>query len=151
MYRISKAFAFSASHRLGHLPDGHPCARLHGHNYAVEVDLESALLNGDSFVRDYGELRALQDFIDNTLDHRHLCGVIDTEAGPIFICANTPQQVVEIEARQLVVDKGAANVLQPATAENIARALFFLCRMRWPETTAVRVAETPKTVAEFRL
>lgn len=72
MYRITKQFSFSASHRLDHLPEDHPCFRLHGHNYVVEVVLESAELNGDGFVRDYGELEPLKHFIDERLDHRHL-------------------------------------------------------------------------------
>ena len=37
MYTIAKRFAFSASHIIGGLPDKHPCSRLHGHNYEVEV------------------------------------------------------------------------------------------------------------------
>jgi 6-pyruvoyltetrahydropterin/6-carboxytetrahydropterin synthase len=76
MYRITKQFSFSASHRLDHLPDDHPCARLHGHNYVVEVVLESAELNADGFVRDYGELKPLKSFIDDSLDHRHLDDVM---------------------------------------------------------------------------
>lgn len=35
MFRITKEYHFSASHRLAHLPDDHQCARLHGHNYVV--------------------------------------------------------------------------------------------------------------------
>jgi P-type Ca2+ transporter type 2C len=41
MYTIAKRFAFSASHVIGGLPADHPCARLHGHNYEVEVVLQS--------------------------------------------------------------------------------------------------------------
>lgn len=76
MYRITKQFSFSASHRLDHLPEEHPCSRLHGHNYVVEVVLESRELNPDGFVRDYGELDPLKSFIDEHLDHRHLENVL---------------------------------------------------------------------------
>ena len=72
MYRISKEFHFSASHQLDHLPDGHQCARLHGHNYIVRVTLASESLNEDGFVIDYGELEPVKRFIDEKLDHRHL-------------------------------------------------------------------------------
>lgn len=72
MYRITKQFSFSASHRLAHLPQEHPCSRLHGHNYVVEVVLESRELNSEGFVRDYGELDPLKRFVDERLDHRHL-------------------------------------------------------------------------------
>ncbi|HWL58941.1 MAG TPA: 6-carboxytetrahydropterin synthase QueD [Paracoccus sp. (in: a-proteobacteria)] len=77
MYRISKEFHFSASHRLAHLPADHQCARLHGHNYVVVVELASARLNSDGFVRDYHELGALKTYIDGTFDHRHLNDVLD--------------------------------------------------------------------------
>jgi 6-pyruvoyltetrahydropterin/6-carboxytetrahydropterin synthase len=72
MYRIAKNFHFSASHILPRLPKDHPCARLHGHNYAVEVELQSATLNQYGFVRDYRELSALKKYIDENIDHRHL-------------------------------------------------------------------------------
>jgi 6-pyruvoyltetrahydropterin/6-carboxytetrahydropterin synthase len=32
----------------------------------------------------------------------------------------------------------------------MARYFYNWCRQRWPETSAVRVKETPKTCAEFR-
>jgi 6-pyruvoyltetrahydropterin/6-carboxytetrahydropterin synthase len=142
---------FSASHRLTHLAEGHPCARLHGHNYLVEVELESALLNGDSFIRDYNELKPFQQWIDTTLDHRHICGIVDGDVAPQFILANTPAEVMAVEQEQLtVVREGGLSTMQPATAENIARALLRICRLHWPEAVAVRVSETPKTWAEYR-
>lgn len=116
MYRISKEFHFSASHRLTHLPADHQCARLHGHNYVVEVELASATLNADGFVRDYHELAALKMHLDERFDHRHLNDVLDL----------------------------------PPTAENLARHLYDWCRARWPEVSAVRISETPRTWAEYR-
>lgn len=76
MYQISKRFEFSASHVIGGLPDDHPCSRLHGHNYVVEVVLEGAELDSVGFIRDYRELSALKSFIDETVDHRHLNDVM---------------------------------------------------------------------------
>jgi 6-pyruvoyltetrahydropterin/6-carboxytetrahydropterin synthase len=76
MYTIAKRFAFSASHTIGGLPDKHPCARLHGHNYEVEVVLQSATLDTAGFVRDFNELSELKAFIDETIDHRHLNDVL---------------------------------------------------------------------------
>ena len=43
MYIISKEYHFSASHQLHDLPEDHPCHRLHGHNYVVEVDRFKAI------------------------------------------------------------------------------------------------------------
>jgi 6-pyruvoyltetrahydropterin/6-carboxytetrahydropterin synthase len=76
MYTIAKRFAFSASHVIGGLPPNHPCARLHGHNYEVEVILQSPTLDAVGFVRDFHELSALRDFINATLDHTHLNDVL---------------------------------------------------------------------------
>ena len=72
MFRISKKFSFSASHVLEHLPEEHPCARLHGHNYVVTVHLKSETLDECGFVKDYHALKPVRQFIDVTLDHRHL-------------------------------------------------------------------------------
>ena len=72
MFTILKQFQFSASHQLSGLSEDHPCSRLHGHNYVVEVELKSAELNSVGFVRDYRDLDLLKQYIDNTLDHRHL-------------------------------------------------------------------------------
>ena len=76
MHRIGKRFGFSASHFIGGLPADHPCARLHGHNYEVEVVLQAPALDAVGFVRDFHELSALKDFINATLDHRHLNDVL---------------------------------------------------------------------------
>jgi len=72
MYKIRKSFSFSASHVLDHLPDDHPCARMHGHNYVVTVHLKSETLDEYGFVKDYQTLKTVRQFIDETLDHRHL-------------------------------------------------------------------------------
>ena len=77
MYIITKQFHFSASHQLYNLPDGHACSKLHGHNYIVEVELQSEELDERGFVIDYGELKPLADYINNALDHRHLNEVLD--------------------------------------------------------------------------
>ena len=76
MYTITKEFHFSASHQLDHLPDGHQCARLHGHNYIVKIEL-SGELDDRGFVFDYGDLAPLKTMIDKQLDHRHLNDVLN--------------------------------------------------------------------------
>jgi len=75
-YSVSKDFNFSASHQLFGLAEGHPCSRLHGHNYIVKVVLESAELEEPGFVQDYKALDVIKRWIDETLDHQHLNKVI---------------------------------------------------------------------------
>lgn len=78
MFHITKDFQFSASHRLAHLPPDHQCARLHGHNYTVQLELSapSDELTPAGFVRDYGDLSDFKKWVDAELDHRHLNEVV---------------------------------------------------------------------------
>ncbi|MER9274448.1 MULTISPECIES: 6-carboxytetrahydropterin synthase QueD [unclassified Mesorhizobium] len=79
MFRITKEFHFSASHQLTSLPPDHQCARLHGHNYIVEVELSASGLNDNGFVRDYHDLAPFKRYIDESFDHRHLNDVLGHE------------------------------------------------------------------------
>jgi 6-pyruvoyltetrahydropterin/6-carboxytetrahydropterin synthase len=72
MYTITKEFMFSASHQLNGLEKNHPCGRVHGHNYVVKVELTNSTVESKGMVQDYGELKPIKDWIDKTLDHRHL-------------------------------------------------------------------------------
>ena len=77
MYRIAKCFDFAASHSLD-LPGGHPCSRLHGHNYSVEIILHAEELDGQGMVLDYGALSPFREVV-NGLDHQHLNDVLSIE------------------------------------------------------------------------
>ncbi len=76
MYTISKQFHFSASHIIEGLPDGHPCGRLHGHNYIAEIVLAAESLIPIGFVVDYNALSPFKDIIEKELDHRHLNNIL---------------------------------------------------------------------------
>lgn len=129
MYTISKVFSACCSHVLTRVPPGHPCGRLHGHNYEFEFVLEAPSLDERGFVIDYRDMDSAKRFIDERLDHRHL-----NEALPLAL-------------------RNPAGNLEP-TAENIAFALFMEFSLNEPEwgryLVAVRVRETPKTCAEYR-
>ncbi len=75
---ITKEFHFSASHVLSRLPSWHRCARMHGHNYVVVLELAARRdqLTEAGFVRDYGDLDAFKQWLDDTVDHRHLNDVL---------------------------------------------------------------------------
>jgi 6-pyruvoyltetrahydropterin/6-carboxytetrahydropterin synthase len=59
------------------MPEGHQCKRLHGHSYVAELILSSPVLDDNGFVIDYGDLKPFKDYIDQTLDHRHLNDIIE--------------------------------------------------------------------------
>jgi 6-pyruvoyltetrahydropterin/6-carboxytetrahydropterin synthase len=77
MYKITKQFSFEASHQLSGLPEGHKCARLHGHSYQVVVELCADTLDDRGFVLDYGDLDPIKDYIAVALDHQHLNNIIE--------------------------------------------------------------------------
>jgi 6-pyruvoyltetrahydropterin/6-carboxytetrahydropterin synthase len=68
---ITKDFTISISHQLNGLPEGHQCARLHGHNVIVRVELTGPV-NDVGMVLDYGELSVFGKFLEESFDHRHL-------------------------------------------------------------------------------
>lgn len=72
MYEISKDFEFAAAHRLPGLGAGHPCSRMHGHNYTVRVTLGSPNLDEHGMVLDYRELDVVKEYLDDHLDHSSL-------------------------------------------------------------------------------
>lgn len=79
MFRILKQFKFEAAHRLTKVPEGHKCSQLHGHSYTVQVILESDVLDDRGFVRDYGELSVIKEFLNNNFDHKYLNEVMPYE------------------------------------------------------------------------
>jgi 6-pyruvoyltetrahydropterin/6-carboxytetrahydropterin synthase len=127
MYTISKEFHFSASHVLYGLDDGHPCGRMHGHNYVIVVELQSDTLNDVGFVKDYRELDPIKAFIDDHLDHRHLNDILlyDGQKERLLFHGNP-------------------------SAEIMAEQLYLIFHRMVPEVTAVTVKETPKTAATYR-
>lgn len=76
MHIISKEFHFSSSHIIKDLCDGHPCGRLHGHNYIIKFFIKGEP-DKIGFVQDYNDLKPISKWIDDTLDHRHLNDIFD--------------------------------------------------------------------------
>ena len=75
-YTIRKRFTFAAAHHLEHLPPGHKCGRLHGHNYTVWLELTASTLDPAGFVRDFGDLTEFKAAVE-ALDHRDLNDLVE--------------------------------------------------------------------------
>jgi 6-pyruvoyltetrahydropterin/6-carboxytetrahydropterin synthase len=69
---ISKEFTFEAAHRLPHVPEGHKCARMHGHSYRVEVTIRGPVHPRLGWIVDFAELTAAWQPLHAQLDHRLL-------------------------------------------------------------------------------
>lgn len=70
MFELKVSANFSAAHRLKEY-DG-MCARLHGHNWKVDIYLRSKQLNKIGMIKDAREVKKiLNKFLEN-LDHKYL-------------------------------------------------------------------------------
>lgn len=77
MFTITKRFDFCASHQLQGLPPDHQCGRPHGHNYTVHVTLMDNDLDEVGFIRDYGQLDSIKQYLDKYVEHRCLNDVYE--------------------------------------------------------------------------
>ena len=77
---IFREFTFEAAHRLPNVPEGHKCARLHGHSYRVEVHVAGPVGRRDSgWVQDFGDLKVAFKPLEEQLDHHYLNEVAGLE------------------------------------------------------------------------
>ena len=70
--KLVKTVRFEAAHRLPSFPEGHQCARMHGHSYKVDVVVEGDIPEGESYLIDYSVIKAAIEPIRARLDHRCL-------------------------------------------------------------------------------
>ena len=69
---IFKEFSFEAAHRLPNVPEGHKCARLHGHSFHITVYVADNVGEKTGWVMDFADLKAQLKPIINQLDHYYL-------------------------------------------------------------------------------
>jgi len=134
-YTIFKSFRFEAAHHLTGLPEGHQCGRIHGHSYRVTVILESDGLVIPGFVADFGDLKPVKKWIDDTMDHQDLNKVL----GPWWIKAGLDEDTAP-------------------TSEHLAELIYNIVRYAHIDVpssvtlnlAAVRISETETSCAEYR-
>ena len=132
MHTIVKRLHFCYGHRL--LDYNGKCARPHGHNGVIEVELWSQTLDHRGMVFDFTDVKTqLGEFVDAELDHRMLLRKDDPLVPAL-------QQLGEIP---YIMD------VNP-TAENISKLIFSEARARELPIAAVRLWETPDAFAEYR-
>lgn len=69
---LFKKFQIEAAHRLPNVPEGHKCARLHGHSFMIEVHLRGPLDETAGWVRDFADVKCAFEPLFKTLDHSYL-------------------------------------------------------------------------------
>ena len=69
---IFKVFTVESAHRLPHVPEGHKCARLHGHSFRIELHLSGPVHPQAGWVMDFADVKAAFKPIYERLDHHYL-------------------------------------------------------------------------------
>ena len=69
---IFREFRVEAAHRLPNVPDGHKCARLHGHSFRIEVTVRGPVGATTGWVMDFADLATAFAPVFDQLDHRYL-------------------------------------------------------------------------------
>ncbi len=70
--QIFKKFTVEAAHRLPHVPEGHKCARLHGHSFGIELRIEGDVAQDTGWVQDFAEVKQAFQPLYAQLDHHYL-------------------------------------------------------------------------------
>jgi len=69
---IFKEFTIEAAHRLPHVPQGHKCARLHGHSFRIEIHARGPVREPEGWIVDFSDIKDAFAPIHEQLDHRFL-------------------------------------------------------------------------------
>lgn len=65
-------FRFEAAHRLPNVPEGHKCARLHGHSYFVRLTIHGDVNPATGWVIDFDDIANAFNPLLAQLDHYYL-------------------------------------------------------------------------------
>ena len=132
MYTVLKEIHFCYGHRLMNY-DG-KCARLHGHNGKVAIELESKTLDKRGMVFDFGDMRKIiQAWIEKELDHKMilkkddpLVKVLRDLGEPYFLMEENP------------------------TAESLAKLIFDTAKSKKLPVSKIMFWETPTSSATYQ-
>ena len=69
---IYKQFTFEAAHRLPNVPDGHKCARLHGHSFKTTLYVKGDVGEDSGWIMDYADITTAFKPVYEQLDHYYL-------------------------------------------------------------------------------
>ena len=131
MYLVTKRIEFCYGHRL--LDYDGVCKHPHGHNALVEIDVRTDSLDRRNMVADFSDIkRIVKGWIDRELDHKMILRHDDPLVGPLQALGE-PVYILESNP----------------TVERIARLIFDNAREAGVNVVAVRVWETPNSIAEY--
>ena len=131
MYLVTKRIEFCYGHRL--LDYDGVCKHPHGHNASVEIDVRTNSLDNRNMVVDFSDIkRIVKGWIDRELDHKMILRQDDPLVDPLRKLGE-PMYLLESNP----------------TVERIARLIYEKGRELGVDIVAVRVWETPTSVATY--
>ena len=131
MYLVTKRLEFCYGHRL--LDYDGICKHPHGHNASVEVDVRTDRLDSRNMVADFSDIkRVVKGWIDRELDHKMILREDDPLVEPLRQLGE-PMYLLESNP----------------TVERIARLIYEKAHEQGLDIVAVRVWETPTSVATY--
>lgn len=78
MTTITRRYTFEAAHFLPKVREGHKCARMHGHNYEIDVTVAGEIAP-DGFIIDFWDLDKIVGPVIERIDHRTLNDIFGLE------------------------------------------------------------------------
>ena len=131
MYSVTKRIDFCYGNRL--LDYDGICKHPHGHNAVAEIEVQTGRLDNRNMVCDFSDIkRIIKGWIDRELDHKMLLRRDDPLVKPL-------QQLGE---PMYLLDSNP-------TVERIAKLIYDQGRAHGVDIVAVRVWETPTSVATY--
>ncbi len=131
MYLVTKRIEFCYGHRL--LDYDGVCKHPHGHNASVEIDVRTDSLDTRNMVVDFSDIkRIVKGWIDRELDHKMILRNDDPLVEPLRALGE-PMYLLESNP----------------TVERIAKLIYDQGRALGVDIQAVRVWETPTSVATY--
>ena len=131
MYLVTKRIEFCYGHRL--LDYDGVCKHPHGHNAIVEVDVRTDNLDSRNMVVDFSDIKKIvKGWIDRELDHKMILRHDDPLVAPLQALGE-PVYIVDSNP----------------TVERIAKLIFDHAKAEGIGVVAVRVWETPTSIAAY--
>lgn len=98
---------------MPYLPAGHKCARLHGHSYRFDVEVDGSP-DERGFVLDYAEISLAVDPIVARLDHENLNEIFDFHTTAENLAAWLYEEIKLPVARIIFYETSKTRVIYPA-------------------------------------
>jgi 6-pyruvoyltetrahydropterin/6-carboxytetrahydropterin synthase len=69
---VLRTFTIEAAHQLPNVPDNHPCARVHGHSFVIELWVSGVVGGRSGWVIDFADIVEAFRPLNEQLEHRML-------------------------------------------------------------------------------